>query len=69
MTWFNSFVEALVYTTVLFTVHGFAINEKVIEPAMARKEKWGYVAGFVYYALSLTVAVYVVRLIGSRQKK
>lgn len=42
-------LEALACTFVLFLAHDLFLNEKVIEPAMARGKSWSYPAGFAYY--------------------
>lgn len=44
---------SLILSGTLFAAHAFPLNEKIIEPAMARHSAGAYVAGFFYYALWL----------------
>lgn len=64
--WFKLVLEAVICTAALFIAHAIPLNTKVIEPAMSRKERWSYPAGFVYYSVAMTIAVYVAHKVISR---
>ena len=67
LIWKQIVLEAFVHTTMIFLAHGLPLNTKIIEPAMAKGKAWAYVAGFLYYAAALTLAVYIIHRITLHQ--
>lgn len=59
--WTSLITEAVIYTAALFLAHAFWLNSEVIEPAMAQRKRGAYIAGFVYYSVSIAIALFITR--------
>lgn len=64
--WGSLLLEAIGYTAMLFAAHAFWVNRDLIEPAMARHERWSYPVGFAYYSAAIAIAVVMKRLLAGK---